>query len=113
MNKEFNFFRKKLGMYHIKYVLLVIGIIFKSMFKATVELMYGIISFLGLGALLFYLKEKGQLFTETAFMSSIGIVSNILMFIKEHLNLFWWILFLLILYDNWYRIRELRWEKQK
>lgn len=105
---KFSFFKSKLSFTHLKYILLLIGIILKSVFKATIEIIWGLVSFTALGALLFYIKEKGAI-SESVYFSSLGSISQVVIFVQQHLQLFWWAIFLLVLYDNWYKIRELNW----
>src|SRR5690554_2944715 len=84
--QRFSFWRSKLSLIHLKYILLILGILMRSIFKATLEIIAGIMLFLGLGALLFYLNEKG-IFEEVAFNYMTGSLTNIITFIQDNFNL--------------------------
>lgn len=78
--------------------LLWVGIMFKSLFKATTELVWGMVSFIAFGIGMLYLKEKNYL-SEFAFVNLQEPLLSIYNFITANLALFWIVFFLLYLYS--------------
>lgn len=93
----------------IKRTLLIIGIFFRSIFKATIEVISGMVSFIFLVIGIFYLKEK-EIMSDITYEHISPFILKISIIVFDNLKLFWWAIFLLVLYDNWYRIRELNWD---
>lgn len=89
----------------LKKSFLLIVITLKSIFRATTEIIWGMVSFLALGIGLFYLHEKDYLdeFGYTTINEPLIMIYGL---IVDHLGLFWLVFLIWYFYLSWKEVKE-------
>lgn len=81
---------------------LMILIVLKSFWKASVEIVWGVAGMVLLGGfILEYLPESNTIYE----------LQRLTGFLIDNLFYFWAVILLLFLYDNWWRVRELNYSE--